>query len=96
LLDTIPDLADAGNAMMTELGLEPLPVEIIATYVGKGTENLVRRLLANNPDAIQVDDEQVAQGLEVFDRHYHRVNGDKSVLYPGVLEGLQAFRDAGI
>jgi phosphoglycolate phosphatase len=96
LLDTIPDLADAGNAMMTELGLEPLPVDTIATYVGKGTENLVRRLLANNPDAIQVDDEQVAQGLEVFDRHYHRVNGDKSVLYPGVLEGLQAFKDAGI
>jgi len=42
LLDTIPDLASACNAMRLDLGLPVLPEERIATFVGKGSENLVR------------------------------------------------------
>jgi phosphoglycolate phosphatase len=49
LLDTIPDLADAANAMRSELGLPALAQKVIATYVGKGTPVLVRRTLENNP-----------------------------------------------
>src|SRR3546814_5906167 len=49
LLDTIPDLANAANAMRQELGLPVLAPETIATYVGKGTEHLVMRALPNNP-----------------------------------------------
>ncbi|RPH43466.1 MAG: phosphoglycolate phosphatase, partial [Burkholderiales bacterium] len=34
LLDTVPDLAAAVNAMRAELGRPPLPVDTVATYVG--------------------------------------------------------------
>ena len=46
LLDSIPDLAHAANAMRTDLGLTPLPEALIATYVGRGIDNLILRTLA--------------------------------------------------
>lgn len=95
LLDTIPDLAAAANAMLEELGAAPLPVADIATFVGKGTENLVRRCLSDPRVALPTDAPAVAAALAVFNRHYHQVNGDASRLYPGVLEGLAAFRAQG-
>jgi phosphoglycolate phosphatase len=96
LLDTIPDLAAASNAMLSELAQCELPVEDIATFVGKGTEHLVRRCLQDPRVQQPTDDASVAAALAVFNRHYHAVNGRRSRLYPGVLEGLKAFRDAGV
>lgn len=96
LLDTIPDLAAAANAMRVELGLLELSQETITTYVGKGTENLVIRVLANNLAGTCPSVDEIQHGLEVFDRHYHRLNGDKAVLYEGALEGLEAFKEAGV
>jgi len=96
LLDTIPDLAAAANGMLTELGAPPLPVDDIAAYVGKGTENLVRRCL-NDPRVRRPDDDAgVARALAAFNRHYHAVNGRESRLYPGVPEGLAALRAQGL
>lgn len=96
LLDTIPDLAHAANAMRAEFSLPALSQALIATYVGKGTEHLVRRTLANNPAGAAPDAGTVRHGLDIFGRHYARINGDQAVLYPGALDGLQAFRDAGL
>ncbi len=96
LLDTIPDLANASNAMRRELGLPPLSQETIASYVGKGTENLVMRALsADSGQALHGADE-LARALDIFGRHYHAMNGEQAVLYPGVLEGLNAFKAAGL
>ncbi|WP_353154927.1 phosphoglycolate phosphatase [Pollutimonas bauzanensis] len=96
LLDTIPDLANASNAMRRELGMSPLSQDTIASYVGKGTENLVQRTLSNNPEGTVPDSASVERGLEIFGRHYHTVNGEQAVLYPGVLEGLRAFQASGM
>lgn len=95
LLDSIPDLAAAANGMLAELGAPTLPIETITTYVGKGTENLVRRCLQDQRVNLPANDESVAQALDVFNRHYHTVNGRESRLYPGVLAGLEAFRSQG-
>nr|WP_221893250.1 phosphoglycolate phosphatase [Pusillimonas minor] len=95
LVNSIPDLADATNAMRTEMGLPPLPLDVIATYVGKGAENLVRRALSSGFEA-PLTEETVAQGLALFKQHYHVVNGTKSAVYEGVVDGLTQLRDAGV
>lgn len=51
LLDSIPDLAFAANAMRVELGMSPLREDVVATFVGKGVDNLVRRSLAGSLEA---------------------------------------------
>ena len=90
LLDTVPDLAAAANAMLRELGRPEYPVETIASFIGRGIPKLVARCL---PD---LDHTAIEQAQVIFRRHYAVENGRRSTLFPGVLEGLQAMRAAGL
>lgn len=90
LLDTVPDLAAAANAMLREMGRPEYPVETIAGFIGRGIPKLVARCL---PD---LDEAAVEQAQVIFRRHYAIENGRRSTLFPGVLEGLRAFRAAGL
>jgi len=45
LIDSKLDLALSVNAMREQMGLAHLPHEVIATYVGHGVANLMRRSL---------------------------------------------------
>ena len=90
LLDTVPDLAAAANGMMRELGRPEFPLAVVASFVGRGIPKLVERCL---PD---IDATAVAAAQDIFRRHYAIENGRRSTLFPGVLEGLQAFRAAGL
>lgn len=90
LLDTVPDLAAAANAMLREMGRPEYPIATIAAFIGRGIPKLVARCL---PD---LDDAAVEQAQAIFRRHYAIENGRRSMLFPGVLEGLQAFRAAGL
>ncbi|HLT98143.1 MAG TPA: phosphoglycolate phosphatase [Burkholderiaceae bacterium] len=96
LVDSIPDLAAGANGMLAELCSTTLPVETISTYVGKGTEMLVRRCLQDTRIGLPTDDASVKKALEIFNRHYHAVNGNESKVYPGAIEGLEAFRAKGM
>ncbi len=93
LLDTIPDLADAANAMRQDMGLPALPEALIATFVGKGIEQLVIRTLSHDGPPASVD--LVMRGLARYHDHYRALNGQRTRLYPGVLAGLQAFHEQG-
>lgn len=95
LMDTVPDLASAANAMRVELGMSTLREDVIATFVGKGIENLVRRTLAGVQEA-EENPVGFDEALASFKRNYHVVNGEKSVVFDGVLEGLMALRALGL
>ncbi|MBN8473569.1 phosphoglycolate phosphatase [Sulfuritalea sp.] len=90
LLDTVPDLAAAANAMMRELGRPEYPLETIASFVGRGIPKLVARCL---PD---LEEAGVEAAQAIFRHHYAIENGRCSTIFPGVIEGLQAMRDAGL
>jgi len=93
LLDTVPDLADAANAMLAELGRLTLPQDTIRDFVGKGIPNLVGRCLGYPGES---DAPEAREALALFKRHYAAVNGRKTRIYPGVPEGLRALRAAGL
>lgn len=95
MLDTAADFHVAVNRMRADLGLTPLAQETIVNFVGKGTENLIRRVLAVD----YAEDEAARhfqQALDAYTEHYLAINGDYSALYPGVVEGLQAMKDKGL
>ncbi|HWK60438.1 MAG TPA: phosphoglycolate phosphatase [Eoetvoesiella sp.] len=95
LLDTIPDLADATNAMLADLGLAQLSQETVASLVGKGTKALIASVLARQgKSGDQTLLQERAQAL--FRQHYHRFNGQRAVLYAGVEQGLRAFARMGL
>jgi phosphoglycolate phosphatase len=95
LLDTVPDLAAACNAMLNELGKASLKSQTIADYVGKGAEVLVHRCLTNSLTGIAPKDDLEAAML-LFSKHYEQSNGVHARLYDGVIEGLDAMKSAGL
>jgi phosphoglycolate phosphatase len=95
LLDTIPDLAAATNAMLEELGRAPLDPALIRTFVGKGIPRLVERALARNIDGA-ADAALMTRALPVFERCYSQVNGRNTTIYPGVEDGLAALHEQQI
>lgn len=95
LLDTAPDLAAASNAMLADLGREPLPDARIATFVGKGAEVLIQRCLTASGGGVD-DRALIARAREHWHAHYERVNGRHARLFPGVIEGLAGLDRLGI
>lgn len=95
MLDTVPDFELALNGMRAELGLGPISQEQIKDMVGKGSEKLIRDVLALDFDAARVD--QLFDGaMASYQRHYLAINGERSTLYPQVVEGLKALRELGL
>jgi phosphoglycolate phosphatase len=94
LLDTIPDLAAASNLMLHELRQPPLAEALIRTFVGKGIQNLVERVLAAAFDA-DAAAELMPRALAIYERCYADINGRHTTIYSGVVEGLEALRAQG-
>ena len=95
MLDTVPDFHVAINRMRAELDLAPIGQEQIARMVGKGSENLIRAVLAIDFDPIGVDSRFEA-AMAAYQRHYLAINGQHSALYPDVIAGLEALRSQGL
>jgi phosphoglycolate phosphatase len=87
LIDSRQDLTNSINAMLAEFGRQPLPEEIIATYIGDGAGMLVRRALGDPDDEPLVED-----ALQHFLAHYREHKLDHTRVYPGVFESLDAIR----
>jgi phosphoglycolate phosphatase len=92
MVDTLGDFAFALNRMLEELDLPAIDAAAIARLVGKGSEHLIRSVLA-----------QAGAGETLFEaawasyqRHYLAINGRHAVVYPGVEAGLEALRGAGL
>ena len=84
LVDSKQDLALSVNAMRMEMGLDPLPLDLIASYVGHGVTLLVRRSLGSLATS-----ENVERGLAFFLDYYRDHMLDHTGPYPGVTEALE-------
>lgn len=95
LVDTLGDFEAALAQMLRPLGRPALARGEIARLIGKGSEHLVRQVLA------QIDgrapDEALFQGAwRLYLAAYEDINGRHSTVYPGVCEGLRALRARGL
>lgn len=96
LVDSVGDLAFAGNLMRDELGLPPLPEAEIKSYIGKGIPNLVRRMLQKGRDGEPIADDDFRNALQLYDQHYARVMCRTTRPYPNAITGLEAALDKGL
>ncbi|HXA52659.1 MAG TPA: HAD-IIIA family hydrolase [Candidatus Acidoferrum sp.] len=90
LIDSKLDLAHAVNATRRHMSMPELEHERVYSYVGNGAPVLIRRALGE-----AATEAQVQEALEFFLEYYREHYLDYTVLYPGVKESLDRFRDAG-
>lgn len=94
LVDSVPDLAFCVDEMMRALDM-PVRGEVrVRNWVGNGVERLVRRALVNDldgePDPVLFD-----KAYPVFLDLYAENTSKRSILYPGIREGLDYLKAAG-
>lgn len=92
LLDTVPDLAAAANAMLAGQGLAALPAAQVREFIGGGIPRLVERCLQASGHPLAC--ERLEPALRSFATHYARLNGVASRPFPGVVEALERMRAA--
>ena len=95
LLDTVPDIADAVDAMLAGLGRAPLGEAIVRDYVGQGVDVLLHRVLGGGIGAT-ADAALHARARHLFDVEYAKSNGRRAQPYLGAIEGLDALRMRGL
>jgi phosphoglycolate phosphatase len=91
LVDSVPDLAYCIDEMMKQLDMPVRGIDAVREWVGNGVETLTKRALVNalsgEPDA-----GLFAKAMPIFNALYAVNNSQRSNLYPGVLETLEAFK----
>jgi len=94
LIDSVPDLAYCVDAMMGALEMPEHGEAKVRDWVGNGVERLVRRALVGQLEG-EPDDELFQKAYPIFLELYAEHNAQRSMLYPGVQEGLEFLKGAG-
>ncbi|RYE43285.1 MAG: phosphoglycolate phosphatase [Hyphomicrobiales bacterium] len=108
MVDTLGDFAEAINRMLADMDLPAIESHHIERMVGKGSEHLLRSVLrhvlsgpgstphkSHTPDLREIDTLYETAWAH-YQRHYLAINGQFAATYPGVLEGLQSLKNAGL
>ena len=87
LVDSVPDLAYCVDVTMDQLGLPRRGESEVRLWVGNGVERLVRRALIGKLDG-EPDEALFNKAYPIYLKLYEANVSERSVLYPGVREGL--------
>ena len=91
LLNTIDDLADAGNFVCAAHGWPVHTVDQFKYMVGNGIPNLVSQF---TPEGL--NEEESAAALAEFSARYDAHKEDKTAPYPGAASAVRALQNAGV
>ena len=94
LVDSVPDLAYCVDEMMAALDREPRGEERVRDWVGNGVERLVRRALIGALKG-EPNEADFQRAYPIFLDLYAENTSKRSILYPGVREGVDMMKAAG-
>ena len=92
MVDTVGDFDVALRLALADLGWPPVSRAFISRTVGKGSEHLLTRTLAEVGAPADLYEAAWAR----YQHHYLLINGQHADVFPGVVEGLKAMRAAGL
>lgn len=92
MVDTLGDFVAALDHTLDELGLPRVTPAQVEQRVGKGSEHLIRSVLA----CVGAPEQAYEAAWAAYQRHYPVVNGHHSAVYPGVMAGLARWRARGL
>ena len=87
LVDSRQDIANAVNFTLKELGLRQKSLTEVTSYIGNGVKELIKKSLGEKKVAL------FDKALSLFENYYSKHSSDNSVLYPGVKEVLEFFKN---
>ncbi|MEJ2456167.1 MAG: phosphoglycolate phosphatase [Candidatus Thiodiazotropha sp.] len=94
LVDSVPDLAFCVDEMMKRLGRPEHGEAKVRDWVGNGVERLVRRALIGQLDG-EPEEADFERAYPIFLELYAVNTSQRSLLYPGIREGLDYLKQQG-
>jgi phosphoglycolate phosphatase len=94
LVDSVPDLAFCVDEMMKRLGRPEHGEAKVRDWVGNGVERLVCRALIGQLDG-EPDEADYERAYPIFLELYQQNTSQRSLLYPGIREGLDYLKQQG-
>lgn len=91
ILNTLEDLAAAGNWLCRQRGWQEHTVEEYRHLVGTGMRNLIRLL-----DPLGEADPALDEALDAYMEYYGQHSMEKTAPYPGIREVLAAAKERGV
>lgn len=92
LLNTLDDLADAANYVLSNHGFPTHPVDAYRYFVGNGMPTLITRILPEGQKEGAIYETCFKEFLEYYTLHMH----DKTTIYEGLIDTLEALQSRGI
>ena len=92
LINSLEDLADSANHILTQHGFPTHPVDAYRYFVGDGVRKLIERILP--PE--ERNDTQIEQCREEFVAYYKIHMEDKTSVYEGITELLTELKSRGL
>lgn len=102
LVDTIGDFEVALNRALADVDVPPASRALIERSIGKGSEHLIRTVLAHQLTQSGTSDTARAVATlstpvwQRYEHHYLAINGEFSQVFPGVLQGLDQLQAMGL
>jgi phosphoglycolate phosphatase len=98
LLDSGPEISSSVNATLASRGIPPVDMEVIVSFIGQGTRDLMRKVLAVSDPSMSEDELEawLRDIMPAFTREYESAVGTMAEVYPGVEGGLATLQKAGI
>jgi len=94
LMNTAPQIAEAANRMLADIGLPELPYQQVKNYIGEGAQTLIKRCLTGQLN-VEPDAELFSRAQPLF-FEYYADNVTESKPFDGVVEGLDVIKQKGV
>lgn len=91
ILNTLDDLCDSVNFMLSECGYANVTLDEVRGFVGNGVKLLVKRALKKD-----VCDDEFDRCMSVFSAHYDKNKENKTAPYDGILDLMCELKGMGI
>lgn len=90
LIDSKRDIAASANATRQHYGFQPLPEDVIGTFVGYGIMALLSKAVETEDPA------RLKDAHEIFKAHYREHCVDYTTAYPGAFELLEVLKKKNV
>lgn len=92
LVNSLADLAQAGNAALKTHGFESVPTDTYRFLLGSGARAMMSRATAAAGSPIEPEDPRIDALLKTFNTYYNQNWHQQSTLYPGVATMIEQLR----
>ena len=92
LINSLEDLADSANHILTQHGFPTHPIDAYRYFVGDGVRKLIERILPLEERNVA----QIEQCRQEFVEYYKIHMEDKTAVYEGITELLKALKVRGL